>query len=159
MESLDLNPDTLLKQNLAEATEYAKNKEYDKAILSLKQLLDKDQEHEIAMGMLAAIYLQIGMHERAENFYRQLLQINPGNPLARFQLGMSKFNQGAIEQALLTWEPMLDLENEFMAHYYSGLALLHLDEKDKAMRMFEHARRHVPDSHPLYTQLMTQFEK
>lgn len=86
--------------------------------------------------------------------YETLLQVNAVNPLARFQLGMAHLSSGAAETALETWEPLLDQEEDFMAHFHSALALLQLDRREQAEAMLMHASRAMPVSHPLYPKLL-----
>lgn len=136
------------------ATDLAKQGHYDEAIVALKTLLDDEPNNELALGLLAATYLQIGYHEKAVNVYETLLQVNAVNPLARFQLGLAHLNSGAAETALQTWEPLLDQEQDFMAHFHSALALLQLDRREQAETLLMHASRTMPVSHPLYPTLL-----
>ena len=71
---------------LSLATACAKRGELEAAMIHLKGLLAVDPEHEIATGMLAAIYAQLNMTGRAVEYFRRVLAINPQNPLARAQL-------------------------------------------------------------------------
>ena len=104
--------------------------------------------------MLASIYLQLGMHPEAIAHYQQLLEQAPDNQLARFQLGMALMSSSQPEQAVAVWEPMLAMENEFMAHFHSALALLQLGRNREAAEMLQTARRNMPDSHPLHSRLL-----
>jgi tetratricopeptide (TPR) repeat protein len=146
--------ETELMDQLADATEQVKEGNLEKAISSLKTILDNRPDHEIALGLLASIYLQIGMNEQAIKYYQALLNVNPDNPLARFQLGMAQLATGQPELALETWEPMLKLKNEFMANFHSALALLQLNRPQEALNQLLDAGRHMPSSHPLYPQLL-----
>lgn len=143
-----------LKEKLSAAAGLAKEGNLDDAICLLKEILAARPSHEISLGMLASIYLQIGMHEQAVEHFQALLKANPRNPLARFQLGMARLSQGQPQAALDTWEPLLSLENEFMAHFHSALALIQLGRTAEALDRLDHARRHMPESHPLFPKLM-----
>jgi tetratricopeptide (TPR) repeat protein len=136
-------------QLLKTAAESAKCGNYDDAIAQLKQLLDEDRNNELAIGMLAAIYLQIGMHQRASSWYRKLRELSPDNPLARFQLGLTRLNQGMPGEALESWQPLLEKEGEFVAHFHSALALLQLDRREDAHQLLELAGQRMPTDHPL----------
>lgn len=146
--------DKPLQPQLTEATDQIKAGNLASAISTLKAILNHHPGHEISLGMLASIYLQIGMHEQAIEHFDALLTTSPGNPLARFQMGMAKLSQGQPEAALDTWEPMLTLENEFMAHFHSALALMQLGRNQEALERLIHSSRHMPSSHPLYPQLL-----
>lgn len=141
-------------QQLARASQTVKNGDFETAIVQLKGLLMEYPRHELATGMLAAIYLQIGMHQKASNCYRKLLALNPENPLARFQLGMTRLGQGMPAEAIDTWQPLLGIEGEFMAHFHSGLALLQLERRDEAHAMLVQAGQTMPGDHPLYPELV-----
>jgi tetratricopeptide (TPR) repeat protein len=146
--------DDQLKTKLLKATEYAKEKDLENAILQLKQILQSHPRHEISMGMLASIYLQSGKRQRAIEQFEALLAVHPKNPLARFQLGMASLANGEPEKALSQWAPMLEMDNEFMAHFHSALALIQLGRLDEALPLVEHARSKMPEAHPLYTKLL-----
>ncbi len=141
-------------QQLARATRSAKNSDYETAIVQLKSLLSEYPHHELATGMLAAIYLQIGMHQKASIWYRKLLALKPENSLARFQLGMTRLAQGMTAEAIDTWHPLLSIEDEFMAHFHSGLALLQLEHNDEAYALLTQAYQTMPCEHPLYPELV-----
>jgi Tfp pilus assembly protein PilF len=143
-----------LKQSLALATQQIKNDDLDQAIITLQEILAQDPNHEIATGLLASVYFQIGMHDRAVSLYRALLTNHPQNPLARFQLGLAQLSQGLPGDALATWEPMLENDTEFMAHFHAALALLQLGQPLDARERLAAVGRHMPGSHPLYPKLI-----
>lgn len=136
------------------ATKQVRNEDFAAAIESLKGILDQDSQHEIATGMLASIYLQIGHVDAAIKLYETLLMLNPENPLARFQLGLARLNNGEATAAIDVWAPMLDTENEFMANFHSALAFVQLGRNQDAIARLTHASQHMPTSHPLYPQLL-----
>ncbi len=146
--------DKQLKQQLTQATEHVKEGNFDSAIINLKAILNQYPKHEISLGMLASVYLQIGMQKQAIDLYETLLQANPKNPLARLQLGMAKFNSGHPQQALSVWEPMLTMDKEFMANFHSAQALVQLGRDQEALNLLVNPRQHMPPSHPLYPQLL-----
>jgi Tfp pilus assembly protein PilF len=74
------------REALSLAAACAKRGELEPAMIHLKELLVADPEHEIANGMLAAIYAQLNMTGHAVDYFRRVLAINPQNALARSQL-------------------------------------------------------------------------
>lgn len=138
---------------LQQATDAAQQGDYESAVVLLKSLLADHPGHPIATGMLGAIYLQIGMHQKASRAFRRLLDDDPANPLARFQLGMTRMAQGLPGEAVDTWQPLLDADGEFMANFHSALALLQLRQPDRARPLLEKAGVHMPVEHPLYPEL------
>lgn len=143
-----------LKSKLSMATDRIRDGHLDEAISTLKEILVHEPEHQICLGMLAAIYLQIGMHDKAIDTFKTLLLHHPNNPLAQFQLGVAQLGQGESAEALQTWSPLLADENDFMAHFHSALALLQLDQGHQAYEMLNIAAKRMPLSHPLYPQLL-----
>jgi tetratricopeptide (TPR) repeat protein len=138
---------------LIEATALAKSGEYEGAIVKLKELIESHPRHEIALGMLAGIHAQIGMHDRAIENFRRVLKINPENPLARFQLGLSQLSSGQPADALDTWKPSLKNPDNFLVLFHSGLALMQLNRPAEARPLLEEAARRMPKNHALYPQL------
>jgi Flp pilus assembly protein TadD len=76
------------KQQLAALIEALKSGDYAAAISGLKDFLALHPRHEIALGLLAAAYAEIGMRNAASALYQQLLEAHPRNMLARLQLGL-----------------------------------------------------------------------
>lgn len=141
-------------QKLEIATNHVKANDLAAAIEVLKAILDEDCEHEIATGMLASVYLQIGRTAAAIELYEKLLVLKPENPLARFQLGLARLNNGEAPQAIDVWAPMLETQDEFMAHFHSALAHLQLRHPQEALDLLLKAGEHMPVGHPLYPQLV-----
>ena len=120
------------------------------AIVYLKSRTSGGSTDEVATGLLAAIYMQIGLTDKAVDAYEELIAAYPDNSLARFQLGLAQLGRGARTEALSTWRPLLDQEEDFMAHFHSALALLELRRNDEARKMLDVARERMPTSHPLF---------
>lgn len=141
------------KKALAPLVENMRARRYDAAIAGLKRFLLAHPSHEIALGLLASAYFQIGMTARAKDLYQELLAAHPANPLARFQLGMVYFTLHELERALETWQPLLATADEFMARFHSALVHLQLGDQKTAAPLLEEAAANMPAQHPLYPQL------
>jgi len=96
------------KKLLSQATEALQAGEPEQAISVLKDLLEKYPKNEIASGLLASIYAEIGMLDRAEEHFREALNANRQNPLLRLHLGLAEA-QGAppVEVAMREAEDRL----------------------------------------------------
>ena len=103
--------------------------------------------------MLAGIYAEIKMTDRAMEYYRRVLAINPANPLARFQLGLLQLSTRQPQEALDTWGASLKDPDEFMAHFHSGMALIQLQRLEEARSFLEQTAQRMPKDHWLYSQL------
>lgn len=146
-------PPSQERELLGLATACARRGDFATAMIHLKELLAVDPRQEIALGMLAGIYAELKMPDRAVALYRQVLTVNPGNPLARFQLGLLQLAESRPGDALETLRPVLGDENDFLAHFHSGLALRQLGRAGEARQLLEVAARRMPPDHLLYPQL------
>lgn len=122
-------------------------------MIHLKDLLAVHPRDEIALGMLAGIYAELKMPARAEALYREVLTVNPSNPLARFQLGLLQLAEKRPRAALEILRPALADESDFLAHFHSGLALRQLGQAGEARRLLEVAAQRMPADHILQPQL------
>ncbi len=139
---------------LRSATECAKAQDFEQARLHLTELLDIEPQHEVAMGMLAAVYAELKTLDRASDYFRRVLEINPDNVLARFQLGIVQLEIGHAEDALATWQLGNYGPNDYLVKYHSGLALLQLDRPSEALAAFQSAQQFMPVDHVLYPKLL-----
>lgn len=139
---------------LSKATDAAKQGNLDEAIPLLKEVLSDYPDNEVANGMLASIYLQIGALEQAKQQFTELLQAHPENPLGRFQLGMCQLSMNHPKDALSTWQPLLADQEEFMAHFHSGLAQIELGNPKESYELVQIAAQRMPSNHPLYPKLL-----
>lgn len=141
------------KTAISKASNYIKSREFDLAIPLLKKLVETEKDNELVLGMLASVYAEIGMKDKAEDLYTQVLAINPENPLARFHLGLLHFTSDQYDEALAVWEPGLHNHSDFMLHYYCGLVYLQNNKTDKAKALLLQAEKFMPNSHPLFSTL------
>ena len=128
--------------------------DFEGAMTQLKALIGAQPRHELAIGMLAGVYAQIGMHDRAIEHFREVLAINPDNALARFQLGLSQLTSAQAAEAIETWKPALKSRDDFLSRFYSGLALMQLYQPDEARTLLREAEKRMPKDHILYPQLI-----
>lgn len=146
-------PPSQERELLGLAAASAQRGDFAMAMLHLRELLAVDPRQEIALGMLAGIYADLKMPDRAAGLYRQVLSFNPGNPLARFQLGLLQLTASRPRAALETLRPALADESDFLAHFHSGLALRELGRAGEARQLLEVAAQRMPADHVLYPQL------
>lgn len=125
----------------------------ESALKHLKSAVAAEPSNELALGMLASVYAELGMSERATEFFDKVLAINPGNPLARFQSGLLAFNRGELEGALKIWQAQEPPPDDFMIRFYSGLALAQLGRSEEARALYRTAYKHVPADHPVRAEL------
>ncbi|OOG44429.1 tetratricopeptide repeat protein [Polaromonas sp. A23] len=127
--------------------------DFGNAMAHLKVVLDHNPQHEIATGMLAALYSDLKMTARAAEYFQRVLAINPENPLAHVQMGLLQFSNQQPQDALNSWKTCLEDPNDFLLNFYSGLALLQLGRSDEARSLFDIAAQRMPEDHWLQPQL------
>lgn len=142
-----------VKSTISKASELIKARSFEQAIPLLKDLISTDTDNELALGMLASIYAEIDMQEKARSLYSRILELNPANPLARFQLGLNYFNANQIKEALEIWEPGLADKTDFMTKYFTALAYIQLKQYEKAKGFLVQTEKIMPKDHPLYSEL------
>jgi Tfp pilus assembly protein PilF len=142
-----------VREQLARAVESVKREDFAAALEQLKKLLAVDPKHVLALGMLAGVYAQLKMTDQAEAHYRQVLDIEPTNPLARFQLGLMQLGAGRPQEAIQTWEPALRDPKDYFTHFHSALAHVAVGEHARARQLLDQAAEHMPASHALCGQL------
>lgn len=133
----------LLEQAIAQV----RGGHYETAMEALQALIALDAKHEIAIGMLGSVQAELNAPEQAVACFQRVLEINPGNTLARIQLGEQLAALQRPREALAAWAPCLPQPGEFLAHYLSGLALMKLDEVEEARFLFAKAARFMPPDH------------
>jgi Tfp pilus assembly protein PilF len=143
------DPDTLLRLALART----QNEDLPGAAACLRQLVEVDDRHELAIGMLAAICAQQGEPGLTASLFTRVLELNPANPLARFQLGLLQFQQGDNESSVATLQPSFDDPDDFLAHFIAALALTQLERPAQARELLDVAAARMPHDHPLASSL------
>ena len=115
-----------------------KNGNVEEGLLKLKSLYASDDSDVEVLGMLASLYAQLGLLEKARTLYEKILKVEPKSFLTNFQLGMTYFDTGEIDQALKVWEQVLSQESVFPpALFYRGLALSQKGEIADAKQSLE----------------------
>jgi tetratricopeptide (TPR) repeat protein len=134
--------DSDIETALRAAVEAMRQDNVEAGILALKTILNLAPRHELANGMLASIYAQLGMRDAAVSKYQTTLAINPANHLARFQLGTLQ----------------LALDDQFLPQLYAAIALIALDRPQEAHHLLTLAQAAMPQDHPLRPLLAEQLE-
>lgn len=114
------------------AIEASNRQDHGASIAYLKQALDLPQgglasSHDYAKFsyLLGAEYAQIGLYDRAVEYFTQALGLDPTLHTARFQLGLLYMTQGQVDPALSTLAPLEQLPpDQAFSHLGTGLRLL-----------------------------------
>lgn len=82
----------------------------EKALTKVKEILtDKNPPTEI-YAILARLYAQLGLFERAKDNFTTYLKSHPEASVERFQLGIAHFDCGENQEALSIWDALLEKE-------------------------------------------------
>jgi len=138
---------------LGAAAACVKRGDFETALTHLKALLAGNPRHELANGMLAGLYAQLKMPDRARHYFEQVLRLNPANVLARFQLGLLHLETGQPRDALEAWQSKPPSPEDYLTHFYSAVALLELNRPDEAKVRLLQAAQHMPADHRLHPEL------
>ena len=144
-----MTPNQSPHPKLQQATTAMREERYEDALINLKLILNDRPHDEIALGMLASAYAELGMKNQARDRFDQILSFNPENPLARYQRGLLDFEDKQFQSALEIWQPMLDDPGDFMGHFHSALALMQLLQPEAAKPLLTTAMDRMPVNHPL----------
>ena len=88
--------------------------------------------------LLGAEYATLGQMDLAEQSFTQAVLLAPEWPIPRYQLGLLQFSAGRAAAALLTWQPLLTLDQQNpLPHWVRGFAALAGDAFDQARMHFE----------------------
>ncbi|WP_017760283.1 tetratricopeptide repeat protein [Pseudacidovorax intermedius] len=89
--------------------------------------------------MLGAEFAALGDVAQAESAFASAVRLAPDFALARYQLGLLQFSSGRAAVALLTWQPLLTLEqpDDPLPHFAKGFEALARDKFDDALAHFE----------------------
>jgi tetratricopeptide (TPR) repeat protein len=100
--------------------------------------------------LLGAELAQLGRMPEAEVAYANAVVIVPSFAIARFELGTLQFTSGRPSIAVVTWQPLLDLENtNHLKLFVLGYLKLAQDAFDSALRYFEDGIAANTENEPL----------
>lgn len=110
----------------------------EQAIALLRQAIQEQPESGLPHFLLGAEHASLGRMDLAEQCFANAVLLSPGLVVARYQLGLLQFSSGRASAALLTWQPLLGLEDESpLPHWIRGFAALAGDSFDTARACFE----------------------
>ncbi len=117
----------------------------DLALGKLKRAISMDKVPVEALGMIARLYAQIGLFDRAKLYFTQFLNQVPGAVNEAFQYGMVQFDSGDNSAALDTWKTLLEKHPEHPpARFYIGLAQAQAELIEEAKATLESLLSNIP---------------
>lgn len=87
--------------------------------------------------LLGAEFASLGQIDKAEQSFCDAVLLAPEWPVPRYQLGLLQFSAGRASAALLTWQPLLGLdEGNPLPHWVRGFSFLAVDDFARARASF-----------------------
>ncbi|OQY03210.1 MAG: hypothetical protein B6I25_08320 [Planctomycetales bacterium 4572_13] len=121
---------------LSEAVRLKKEGYLDAAVSMLERVHRYDPANEEAMIRLVSAYIALEQFPKAEKMLLQMLELNPQNARAYYNLGVVKSRQGESADAVIAYTKALALNPVYTRAYYN-LGLIHLK-----MGLWEKAEEH-----------------
>lgn len=106
--STTTNPD--FQATVQQALAATQRSEFDRADALLHSAMQLDPSSAIPYFLLGANAAQLHRNDEAEAAFMKCLQRAPDFAVARFQLGLLQLTNARAAVALITWEPLLALE-------------------------------------------------
>ncbi len=83
-------------------------------------------------------YAALGQYDKAEAALANAVLLAPTFDIARYQLGLLQFSSGRAAVALVTWQPLFDLDDtQALGHFVRGFAALAQDDFVQAKAHFQ----------------------
>jgi tetratricopeptide (TPR) repeat protein len=129
-------------------------KQHLKALEALDRALAVREDFLEARLARARVHMRMGNYPGAEPDLRRVLQMDPDNWVALFNLGFLLYRSGNYEEAIERLQQVIRLRPDHPdAPYYLGMAYMRLGDEDGARGAFEQAIRLNPDNPAVYQNL------
>ena len=94
---------------MAKASEYKKQKDYQKELETLAKALDKAPDNLTLLLRLGDVYSRLGYPEKSLEYYRKAEKLDPDDPAVYANIGVAAFSQGNYVMAKSQYEKALDM--------------------------------------------------
>lgn len=129
----------------------AEDKKWEQALAKCKVTLQREDCPAELYAISGRLYGQLKLFKHAETQYRQFLAFNPARFPERFELGMTLYDQGKLEDAMTIWMDVLsDETNHPPSHFYLGLCEIQRGDLGKARQHFETILQRAPSNNFYY---------
>lgn len=129
---------------IALANWHMEQNQLDKALLTIKPLLDIEGINTGLYVLAGRLYAQLGLFIQAESLFKQYLEEHPDDNQVIFQLGMTQFDSNETEEAINTWKNLLILDPyNPPALFYNALAQLRIYAQEDAIIHLQTILTHV----------------
>ncbi|MFX0074133.1 MAG: tetratricopeptide repeat protein [Candidatus Hermodarchaeota archaeon] len=130
------------------------NEKFEKAIELLEDLYKKHPKHDYKKEFIDALFAYGGYlnddyvleYEKSIKFFKRIIDIDPENYRAYYNLGIAYFNLERFNEALKTFKIATSLKPDYKhCHYNIGLVYEAMGNLEKAIKAYEKALRIDPN--------------
>jgi len=131
-----------------------KNEEFEKAIKILEELYQEQSDVDIKNNLINAlfaygIYLNdfyVLEYEKSIKYFKRIIEIDPNNYRAHYNLGIAYFELKLFEEALNSYKNAISIKPDYK-HIYYNIGLLHEENEnlEEAVKAYESALEIDPD--------------
>ena len=118
---------------------------HEQAIASLKRAIALEPRLDEAHQQLGVIYMHIGLFEKAEEEFKNTLEINPGNVPARLRVGVLELQRCEYTKALAALKQVPPQSSRAIVERSMAAALFNLGETEEASKIVETYLAKYPD--------------
>jgi len=143
------------KENLIEeAKDLVSNEEFKKAIKILEDLYQQQPDIDVKNNLIDALFAYGGYlndyyvleYDKSINFFKRIIELDPENYRAHYNLGIAYFNLNRFEEALNSYKIAISIKPDHK-HVYYNIGLLHEEKEnlEDAIKAYEKALEIDPD--------------
>jgi len=131
-----------------------KNEEFEKAIKILEELYQEQSDVDIKNILINALFAYGGYlndfyvleYEKSIKYFKRIIEIDPNNYRAHYNLGIAYFELKLFEEALNSYKNAISIKPDYK-HIYYNIGLLHEENEnlEEAIKAYESALEIDPD--------------
>lgn len=118
---------------LALAKWHIEQDQLDQALAKIKPVIADQSPVEEALIVGARLYAQLSLYREAQKLFERYIDQNPNTHHEAFQLGMTYFDMGEINDAIIIWDQVLEKQPTYPpALFYSAQAKIQSNRTEDA---------------------------
>ena len=130
-----------------------------KEALTYLENIDSNNFDEETLILAANCYDKDGNTDKAIEYLQRVLEINPNNSYAYYNLGIINFNNGNTAIAINNFTRAIKANKKFNAAYYNlGISYYNVKDYKKALKYFNKAHKLNPDNQNICYNLALTYE-
>ena len=139
---------------IEKAKALVKNEEFEKAIKILEEFYQEQSDNDIKNNLIDALFAYGGYlndnyvqeSEKSIKYFKRIIEIDPNNYRAHYNLGIAYFDLKRFEEALNSYKIAISIKPDYK-HIYYNIGLLHEETQnlEEAVEAYEKALKIDPD--------------